>query len=44
MNKNHFEKLVKKKTHLHMQTEIKEDEGNFQNDNNQNEVLEVLTT
>lgn len=43
VNENHFEKLVKK-THLHMQNEIKKDEGNFQNDNNQNEILKVLTT
>ena len=42
MNENHFEKLVK--AHLHMQTKIRIDEGDFQNVNNQNKVLEVLTT
>jgi hypothetical protein len=42
VNENHFKKLVK--THLHMQTKIRKDEGDSQSDNNQNKVLEVLTT
>ena len=42
VNENHFEKFIK--IHLHIQIEIRKDESDYQNDNNQNKVLEILTT